>query len=200
MQLRDLAAGTPLPREGGVLQTNQMLADLLEGRHWDQTAEELVRYYFLVARMEKSRDFSREFARRRDLTEHALTLMQDYIAQLNRAIARAVFVPDQTVEVGDRREFPLTEVGWVKDASGSALVVLHRYPEVETQLGRQTLRDLRELASADLELLEVQLSELDDAERLFLEEIHLVGQALAGMRPRVTRAVKLPRAGLPFSL
>jgi hypothetical protein len=200
LQLQDMAAGTPLPMEDGVVQTDRLLEDAFADRRWDSDRQALVRYYFLVARMEKSRDFSAEFERRRTVTEQARSLMQAYIGELNRSIARAVFVPDLPVDVGPSKNFPLTSAGWEEDKQGHrTLVVLHRFPEVNSRLGRETLRELRDVAGADLERLEVQLSELDDAERLFLAEIHQVGLALFELRPQVSKLVRLPRAGLPFS-
>lgn len=200
LQLRDLAAGTPLPVQGGLVQTEQLLDSVFAERDWDSDRRTLVRYYFLVARMEKSRDFSAEFAHRRSLTEKGRSLMQAYLADLNRAIARAVFVDNIPVDVGPQRGFPLREADWRETDDGRrTLTVLHSFPEVDTRLGRETLRELRDIAGADLELLEVRLSQLDDAERLFLEEIHQVGLALIELRPHVTTLVRLPRAGLPFS-
>lgn len=195
LQLRDLAADTPLPLEGGVVQTDQILDGVFADRAWDGDREALVRYYFLVARMEKSRQFSEEFSRRKKVTEEGRSLMQTYIDDLNRAIARAVFVPDVPVDIGPRIAFPLSGVGWSQDAK--TLKVLHLYPAVDTHLGRETLRALRDQAGADLELLEGQLSELDDAERDFLAEVHLVGQELIALRPTVGRLVKPPRVGFP---
>jgi hypothetical protein len=200
LQLRDLAAGNPLPMNDGVTQTDQMLDLAFADQDWDVSRKDLVRYYFLVARMEKSRDFSDEFARRRGVTEEGRTLMQAYLADLNRAIARAVFVTNVPVDTGEQLDFPLTSAGWHETDTGEKyLTVLHNYPEVDTRLGRETLRGLRDVVGVDLELLEGQLSDLDDAERLFLSEIHLVGQELSLLRPRVTKLVRLPRAGLPFS-
>ena len=196
LQLRELAAGTPLPVEGGVVQTDEMLTAFAD-RGWDSDRQALVRYYFLVARMEKSRQFSDEFSRRKTVTEEARSLMQVYIADLNRAIARAVFDPDVKVDTGPQIGFPLTSAGWSKD--GQTLTVLHAYPAVDTHLGRETLRTLRDQAGADLELIEVQLSDLDNAEREFIQEVHLVGEELIALRPTVGRLVRPPRAGLPFS-
>ena len=199
LELRDLAAGTPLPQEGGVMQTEDLLAKAFADRAWDEDRQQLVAYFFLVARMERSRDFSREFTRRREVTEEGRTLMQAYVADLNRAIARAVFVPDLTVELGPQRSFPLTEVGWEEADGKKTLQVLHDYPEVSTELGRETLRGIRDVAVVDMELLEGQLSDIDDAERAFLAEVSLVGKELIALRPHVTKLVRLPRAGLPFS-
>jgi hypothetical protein len=199
LQLRDLAAGTPLSMQDGLVQTDRILDVAFAGRQWDGDRKDLVRYYFLVARMEKSRDFSDEFARRRTVTELARTLMQAYVADLNRAIARAVFVPNQPVELKERYDFPLSTVGWRETDGVKTLRALHDFPEVDTSLGRETLRRLRDIAGADLELLEGQLSALDDAERAFIEEISLVGQELMVLRQRVGKLVRLPRAGLPFS-
>lgn len=201
LQLRDLAANSPLPLRGGVLETDELLQQTFSERDWDDDRKALVRYYFLVARMEKSRDFSQEFARRRTVTEQGRSLMRTYVKDLNATIARAVFVPDVAINLGSRREFPLDSVGWQNNPNGQTktLSVLHDYPEISTRLGRETLRQLREEAGADLELLEGQLSDLDDAERLFLQEVHLVGRELIVERPRMTELVRLPRAGLPFS-
>ncbi len=200
LQLRDLAAGTPLPREGGVVQTEEILDRSFADRPWDGDRKALVRYYFMIARMEKSQDFSAEFERRRKLTEEGRTLMRTYTEQLNRAIARGVFVANVPVQTGPLIEFPLRRVGWEAGADGTkTLQVLHRYPEVDTDLGRETLRALRDQAGSDLERLEGQLSDLDDAERTFLEEIHLVGTQVVELRPRIAKLVRIPRAGLPFS-
>lgn len=196
LQLRELAAGTPLPLEGGVVQTDDILTGVFADRDWDGDRRALVRYYFLVARMEKSRQFSDEFSRRKTVTEEARSLMQVYIADLNRAIARAVFEPDVLVDTGPQIGFPLTSVGWSKD--GQTLSVLHTYPAVDTHLGRQTLRTLRDRAGADLELIEGQLSDLDNGEREFLQEVHLVGEELIALRPTVGRLVRPPRVGLPM--
>lgn len=201
LSLRDLAAATPLPLSGGVLQTDQVLDKRFMDRGWDEDHKALVRYYFLVARMEKSRDFSEEFARRRAVTESGRSLMRTYVQDLNKAIAQAIFVPDVAVDLGPQREFPLLSVGWKPspESEQARLEVLHSYPKVNTKLGRETLRQLREVAGTDIFSLESQLSALDDAERLFLEEVHLVGRELVLARPRMTELVRLPRAGLPFS-
>lgn len=194
-QLRDLAADTPLPLEGGVVQTDRLLDEVFADRDWDSERQALIRYYFLVARMEKSRQFSDEFSRRKKVTEQGRSLMQTYISDLNRAIARAVFVPDVPVDTGPLQQFPLGTVGWSDD--GKTLKVLHVYPAVNTQLGRETLRRLRDQAGADLELLEGQLSDLDDAERDFVAEVHLVGEQLLALRPTVGKLVRPPRMGFP---
>ena len=199
LQLRDLAAGTPLPREGGVVQTQELLQTEFAERGWDEDRQALVRYYFLVARMEKSRAFSDEFERRRQATETGRELMQAYILDLNKTIARAVFVTERPVDLGQRREFPLLKAAWEGEGAERRLQVLHDFPPVETSLGRETLRSLRDVAGEDLELLEVQLSALDDAERSFIEEVSLVGKELIALRPRVGKLVRTPRAGLPFS-
>ena len=196
LQLRELAAGTPLPLEGGVIQTDDMLTGVFADRDWDGDRRALVRYYFLVARMEKSRQFSDEFSRRKTVTEEARSLMQIYIADLNRAIARAVFDPAVLVDTGPQLGFPLTSVGWSKD--GKMLTVLHAYPAVDTHFGRETLRTLRDQAGADLELIEEQLSDLDNAERDFLKEVHLVGEELIALRPTVGKLVRPPLMGLPM--
>ena len=199
LQLRDLAANTPLPRAGGVVQTDELLRTSFAERNWDQNRQDLVRYYFLVARMEKSRAFSDEFERRRELAEQGRTLMQSYLQALNMAIARAVFVPDTSVELGERRGFPLSDVGWEGGEGKGTLRVLHDFPPADNRLGRETLRAIRDVAGEDLELLEVQLSQLEKAEKEFVEEISLIGKELIALRPKITKLVRIPRAGLPFS-
>ncbi len=194
-----MAANTPLPREGGVVETDELLRSTFADRNWDQNRQDLVRFYFLVARMEKSRTFSDEFGRRRELAEQGRELMQAYLRDLNQAIARAVFVPDSPVELGERRDFPLSTVGWVETGQDRQLKVLHDFPPADNRLGRETLRAVRDVAGADLELLEVQLSQLDDGEREFIEEISLIGKELYELRPKVSKLVRTPRAGLPFS-
>ncbi len=199
LQLRDMAAGTPLPREGGVVQTDQILRTAFAERGWDADRQDLVRYYFLVARMEKSRAFSEEFTRRRSTTEKGRELMQSYLVDLNKAISRAVFVPEQSVDLGKIRDFPLVKAEWEGEGRQRRLRVLHDFPPVDTALGRETLRSIRDVAGSDLELLEVQLSDLDEAEREFIEEVSLIGKELIALRPKVGQLVRLPRAGLPFS-
>lgn len=194
-----MAAGTPLPRKGGVVQTDQILRAAFAERGWDEDRQDLVRYYFLVARMEKSRTFSEEFARRRSTTEKGRELMQSYLVDLNKAIARAVFVPEQPVDLGQAQDFPLAKAEWEGEGGQRRLRVLHDFPPVDTALGRETLRSIRAVAGSDLELLEVQLSDLDEAERQFTEEISLVGKELMGLRPKIGQLVRLPQAGLPFS-
>lgn len=199
LQLRDLASNTPLPREGGVIETDELLSSTFADRTWDQNRKDLVRFYFLVARMEKSRTFSDEFERRRELAEQGRDLMQTYLRDLNKAIARAVFLPDHPVELGQLREFPLTSVGWEGSGETRQLKVLHDFPPADNRLGRDTLRSIRDVAGSDLELLEVQLSLLDDGEREFIEEVSLIGKELVALRPKVGKLVRTPRAGLPFS-
>ena len=199
LQLRDMASQAPLPQLGGVVETDRLLREAFSTRNWGQEQHDLVRYYFLVARMERSRIFSEEFGRRRTTVEKGRELMQAYIFELNRAIARAVFVPNQTVELGQPRDFPLAEVGWIGQGDERRLQVLHDYPPADVSLGRETMRSVRDVAGADLELLEVQLSRLDDAERAFVEEVSLLGKELVALRPRISKLVRLPRAGLPFS-
>lgn len=199
LQLRDMASQAPLPQVGGVIETDRILGEMFAGRQWGQDQQDLVRYYFLVARMEKSRIFSGEFERRRTTVENGRELMQTYLSELNRAIARAVFVPNQKVDLGEPRDFPLATVGWIGQGDERRLSVLHDYPPVDVSLGRETMRSIREVAGADLERLEVQLSRLDDAERAFIDEVSLLGKELVALRPRITQLVRLPRAGLPFS-
>lgn len=199
LQLRDLAQNQPLSESDGVLQTEGLLSDLFARRQWSPEEQTLVRYYFLTARLEQSRRFNREFERRRTLTREGIKLMESYIAQLTRVIARAVFVTNQTVDLGPAIAFPLTEVGWQSTNEERRLVVLHRYPEASTALGRETLRKLRAQALDDVASLERQLDELDQGEQRFLAEIHLLGEALRNQRAPVAALVRQPRAGLPFS-
>ena len=200
LQLRDLAANTPLPMVGGVVETDRVLSDKFSEREWDEDRQALVRYYFLVARMEKSQDFSEEFARRRDLTRKGHTLMRAYIDNLNVLIGRAVIAVNQPVDPPLIQGFPLSKVGWQKDDAGvETLQVLHEFPVPSSQFGRESLRALRVVAETDLHLLQQQLDEIDRAEDLFLKEVSYLGQELFDLRPEVQQLVRIPRAGLPFS-
>ncbi len=200
LQLRDLAANTPLPVVGGVVETDRVLADKFSEREWDEDRQALVRYYFLVARMERSQDFSEEFARRRNLTREGHTFMRAYIDKLNVLIGRAVIAANQPVDPKRVQGFPLSSVGWQSDVGGDkTLRVLHEFPVPTSELGRESLRSLRVVAEADLHLLQQQLNEIDAAEGLFLKEVSFLGQELFDLRPEVLKLVRIPRAGLPFS-
>lgn len=200
LQLRDMAANTPLPVVGGVVETDRVLTEKFSKREWDEARWSLVRYYFLVARMEKSQDFSDEFARRRSLTQEGFTLMRSYTNDLNRLIAQAVFVKNQPVDPALVQDFPLTKVGWeTSKMDVRTLRVLHAFPEPSAQLGRDSLRALRVVAEEDLGRLQQQLDELDAAEQLFLTEVSYLGRELFELRPEVQKLVRIPRAGLPFS-
>ena len=156
----------------------------------------MVRYYFLVARLEQSQKFSDEFLRRRSLLEKGVTLLEAYIDTLNRQIARAVYTDAAAVSPEVVAAFPLEEVE--KTDSGE-LLILHRFPPPDIGLGRENLRVLRELASEEKGLLEERLESLQGAESRFLAEVSLLGKELIAMREQVRGWVRVPGEGLPFS-
>jgi hypothetical protein len=195
-EIRDLARVTPLPVEDGLIQTERLIEETFAGRGWKTKRSTMVRYYFLVARLEQSQKFSDEFLRRRSLLEKGVTLLEAYIDTLNRQIARAVYTDAAAVSPEVVAAFPLEEVE--KTDSGE-LLILHRFPPPEIGLGRENLRVLRELASEEKGLLEERLESLQGAESRFLAEVSLLGKELIAMREQVRGWVRVPGEGLPFS-
>jgi hypothetical protein len=195
-EVRDLARTTPLPVENGLVQTEGLIEENFSGRGWKARRSTLVRYYFLVARLEQSQDFSDEFLRRRLLMRKGVTLLDAYIKTMNRMIARAVYTgaPDVAPEL--ICSFPLETV---EETEEGDLRVLHRLPAPNIELGRHNLRTLRELATEEREMLVQRLKMLDDAERVFLQEVTVLGRELLGMRETVRQWVREPGEGLPFS-
>lgn len=198
LRLRDLAANTPLPLHDGLLQTEELLSD--EFPSLSDREQPLVAYYLLVARMEKSQQFSEEFNRRKQTCRDGIALLDGYIDDLNKLIARAVFEEKEQVSIPPQGSFPLGEVEWREQSEGKReLVVLRALPEPTIEMGRGQLRELRAAADADRAALERRIPEIDLAHRDFLDEAHLIGARLRELRTPVTRLVGRNRAGLPFS-
>ena len=174
-EIRDLARVTPLPVDDGLIQTERLIEEAFAGRGWKTKRSTLVRYYFLVARLEQSQKFSDEFLRRRGLMQKGVTLLDEYIDTLNRQIARAVYTDAAPVSPEVVGSFPLEEVE--KTDSGE-LLILHRFPPPDIGLGRENLRVLRER---------------------FLAEVSILGKELLAMREQVRGWVGIPGEGLPFS-
>ncbi len=195
-EITDLARVTPLPVDDGLIQTERLIEETFAGRNWKTKRSILVRYYFLVARLEQSQKFSDEFLRRQGLMEKGVTLLDQYIDTLNRQIARAVYTDAAAVAPETVASFPLEEVE--KTDSGE-LLILHRFPAPEIGLGRENLRVLRELASQEKGLLEERLKSLREAEERFLSEVSILGKELLAMREQVREWVRVPGEGLPFS-
>lgn len=195
-EVRDLARSTPLPVVDGLVQTQRLLDESFGARGWKSRRMTLVRYYFLVARMEQSQNFSDEFLRRRLLLDKGMTLLDEYIDTLNKQIARAVYTNAPTVNPEQIAEFPLVEVE--KTESGE-LKILHLFPSPDIGLGRTNLRVLRELADSEKRLLEQRRQNLRDAESEFLAEVSVLGRELMSMRAEVRHWVEVPGEGLPFS-
>ncbi|MCA9781046.1 MAG: hypothetical protein KC800_30210 [Candidatus Eremiobacteraeota bacterium] len=195
-EIRDLARSTPLPVENGLVQTERLIEETFAGRGWKTKRSTLVRYYFLVSRLEQSQKFSDEFLRRRSLLDKAVSLLDAYIETLNRQIARAVYTNAPTVSPEEIASFPLEEVE--KTETGE-LLILHRFPAPDIGLGRENLRILREIASDEKARVEERRKSLEEAEAKFLAEVSILGQELLGMREQVREWVRVPGEGLPFS-
>lgn len=195
-ELQTLAGSTPLPVQDGVAQTQDLLDREFSGQTLSGRKKTLVRYYFLVARLEHSYRFSEEFARREKVLKEAREALTDYVDQLNRLINRGVYTTHPTVQLDPYADFPLNEV--LQEESG-ALKTLRSYPAPEVRLGRENLRYLREQAAAENEYLKERLQELRQGEKAFLEEVSLVGRELIKMRPEVKKWVTPPGQGTPFT-
>ena len=195
-ELQTLAGSTPLPVEDGVAQTESLLKREFSGQTLTERKRTLVRYYFLVARLEHSFQFSEEFARREKVLKEAREALAEYIDQLNRLISRGVYTSHPTVQLDPYAPFPLNEV--VKEESG-ALRTLRSYPAPDVRLGRENLRYLREQAGAENDYLKTRLQELRQGEKAFLDEVSLVGRELIKMRPEVKKWVTPPGQGTPFT-
>lgn len=195
-EIKDLARSTPLPMEGGLLQTEGLLAEQFSGREWSEDQLTLVRYYFLVARLDQSQTFSDEFLRRESLLRQGSTYLGEYIEQLNRLIARAVYTDTEEIMIPALQSFPLA---FTEKTEEGGLRILHEYPPLELKLGRNNLRKLREMASSELQLLEERLKLVRQAEKTFLAEVSLLGNELIRLRPQIRPLVSVPGEGLPFS-
>lgn len=198
-KLKHLAKFVPLPRENGVVQTDTILKTSLGNEELSEGAQRLRRYYFLIARLESSHQFSREFFRRRKLLREGITLLNQYIDETNILTKRGVGSSSELALSQNVASFPLTEVGWEESQGQRHLKVLHKLPEPRYSLGRENLKILRSLATEDRELLEQRLSDLNKAEEEFLAEASAVGKELIEMRSEVSKLVRRSRAGLPFS-
>lgn len=195
-EIRDLARVTPLPVEDGLVQTEGLIEENFGGRGWELKRSTLVRYYFLVARLEQSQEFSDEFLRRRLLMEKGVNLLGSYIDTLNRFIARAIYTGAPPVSPERIASFPLVEVEKTEEGD---LRILHVFPAPDVALGRPNLRVLRELANEERQQLEERLQILRNSEETFLEEVSVLGRELIAMRSQVRQWVREPGEGLPFS-
>ncbi|MFA5507738.1 MAG: hypothetical protein WC314_10365 [Vulcanimicrobiota bacterium] len=195
-EIRDLARSSPLPVENGLVQTEQLLKATFADRGWKPKRTAMVRYYFLVARLEQSQQFSDEFLRRRLLMEKGVDLLNTYLATLNRQIGRAVYTAASPVEPPQIAEFPLSEV---EQSETGELKILRHYPPPDIELGRENLRTLRDFAGQEKVLLEQQLERLEQGEARFLSEVSTLGQELLAMREEIRGWVRVPGEGLPFS-
>ncbi len=200
LRLRDLAAKVPIPTTDSARQTRTLLE--LEFPPERVQAERLVllHYYFLLARMEQSREFSREFARRKTRTDEGLKLLDDYLKQVDRAAARGLFSDRPTPALEPQAGLPLESVGWETNSEGiEVLKVLHHLPKPEARLGRETLRAYRRAALEDRQRLAEYRGDIDTSEREFLREVATLGEELRKLRPEIRNLVPDPAAGLPFS-
>ena len=195
-ELQTLAGSTPLPVQNGVTQTETLLDKEFSGQTLSARKKTMVRYYFLVARLEQSYRFSEEFARREKVLKEAREALTNYADQLTRLIGRGVYTAYPTIQLDPYADFPLNEV--VMEESG-ALRTLRAYPTPDVRLGRENLRYLREQAGAENDYLKKRLQELHQGEKAFLEEVSLVGRELIRMRPEVKKWVTPPGEGTPFT-
>ena len=195
-QLKDLARTVPLPVKNGLVQTQELLDGQFPTQQWSAKRGTLIRYYFLVARMDSSQKFSDEFLRRDTVMKEGKKLADDYINHLNELIARAPYNRDDKISVSKPQSFPMREARTTEDGG---MLLLHQFPKAQLSLGRENLRELRKLAESDRKLIRERIQALAKAERNFLDEISMVGQALIEMRPEVRKWVKAPGEGLPFS-
>lgn len=195
-ELQSLAASTPLPIEVGVLQTEEILSREFVDRGWSEKRQDLVRYYFLVARLEQSYRFSDEFGRREKLLGQGIEKLNSYVKKLNPLIARAPYNNAKPVKLSDNKPFPLNEV---KEGVDGELETLKAYPAPVQRLGRHNLQHLRTEASKEREILKKRRDELRDAERSFLAEVSLLGIELIKLRPNIESWVTPPGEGTPFT-
>lgn len=196
-EITELARTVPLPVTDGLLQTEDIFQQKFGNRGWSEKLQTLSRYYFFVARLEQSKKFSEEFARREQQLKLGIELLGKYIDEINPYVARAGYPDVAPVELEKVQDFPLSEVGPV---DGSGLRVLHLFPQPKMSMGRENLRGIRQTAETERNLLRDRLSDLHKAQRAFLNEVHLVGEELIAQRGPVKEWVKQSRAGLPFSL
>lgn len=196
LELREMARSTPLPVTDGVLQTQTLLSERFAERGWDEEQRVLARYYFLMARLEQSQDFSDEFIRRRANLVEGIRLLSDYHRELQRLAPGAVTQTGKYVEPEVVSDFPLLSA---ERSEEGEVTVLHRLPKPSTALGRENIRRLILLADQDRERLEDRLDKLDAAEERFLDEASLLGRELIEMRADVRQWVRVPGEGLPFS-
>lgn len=195
-EILELARSVPLPLTDGVLQTEELFLGKFQDRGWSEKSLTLTRYYFLIARMEQSQQFSDEFLRRRTVMREGVRLLESYVETLNPLIARASYSENGPSRAAKVQDFPLQEA--VLEESGE-LRVLHLYPAPKLSMGRESLRSLREQAGEEKEILKEQMELLDKAEREFLDEISLIGTEVLALRKSVQKWVRVPREGLPFS-
>lgn len=195
-ELRSLARSTPLPLQDGLLQTERLLQSEFQDRGWNEKRQLLVRYYFLVARLDQSQQFSEEFKRRRGLLQTGRELLKSYVQDIDRLVSRSSYAKKPPVETPQVQSFPLHFV--TQDEDGGFTVLRH-YPKAELALGRNNLRSLRSQAKAERKKIENRLKKLEKAEKSFLTEVSHVGRELIALRPLLRPWVKVPGEGLPFS-
>jgi len=195
-EINDLAKSVPLPVSDGLLQSQQLFEQEYSDRGWSDRRLLLVRYYFLVSRLEQSQAFSDEFLRRELLLKKGIVITDEYINKLNPLIARGPYNDAPKIEVETVQDFPLHTAERLDDGG---IEVLKRYPAPTVRFGVHNLKSLRADAEKDRSLLKKRLEDLQKAERTFLKEISQVGHELIRMRPQVRRMVSIPGEGLPFS-
>lgn len=196
-ELREMARSTPLPVENGLVQTEQLLVERFRERGWNEPTSTLVRYYFIVARLDQSQKFSEEFLRRDKVMRTGVEYLNGYIEAINKVVSQAPYLQTPPLSAPVVQEFPLPSVEKSEDGG---ILVRRKFPAPARSLGRENLRLLRDLAHQEKSELERRLQQLAQAERTFLDEVALLGEELIEMRPRVRRWVKVPGEGLPFSL
>lgn len=194
--IKDLARSVPLPVEDGLIQTEQIFEQQLAREAGDEKTDTLMRYYFLVSRLEASQKFSDEFLRREKLLKQGVELLNVYIKKLNPMIARAPYTNLEPFTLKKVQSLPLQSVELNEDGE---LLLLRRFPAPKLSLGRQVLRSLREEAQEEKDIFKGRLEELRLAEREFLAEVSTIGNELIRMRPSVKQWVTVPGEGLPFS-
>ncbi len=195
-ELKDLAKSSPLPLKDGLLQTEALLKAEFESKLWNEKRRTLSRYYFLVARLEHSQKFSDEFLRRETVLRQGRHLADDYINELNRLIGRAVYTNEPSIELPLIQKFPMHKA---ERSDESGLLLLHQFPNPNLAQGRKNLQAMRLQAESDRKKIRQRIKDVTIAERNFLDEVSVIGQALIKMRPQIRRWVSPPGEGLPFS-
>lgn len=200
VRLQDIAAKELLSPQEGEEHTASILDTHFPTVSWSNNDRLLVYYYLLTTRLEKSQAFATEFARREGIARQGRELMREYLNELNRFIGANASYPNQSIDLGEQKSFPLVQVGWAKIDEADVLLALHSYPKLKASLGRDALRSLRNVALNDLQQFDEELSRVRVGQREFIDEVSLLGNELIALRSRVSELLPYAGEGLLFSL